>query len=517
MAEQGILAFDLGTTNLKVGIVTADGTVAAAVTRPVKTEIAGDGAPTQDPGAIRSDALEAAREVVGKTRDRVHTAGAICSSQFFSVIPVDATGTPVGAMQPWMARRGAARSEQWLADCPDAFLKLLEIHGAIPFGNDSLSHTFHLRDDCPEVWERTAALLEPADFLTTVLTGEPRTNLCTAFPFLLTDNRDLSHDRWSEELLALAGVPRDKLPAMTAVDAQVGCVRAEIATEIGIPADTPVFAALNDTQAVTIGSGAFRPGRLGLNIGTTIQVLGAAPSKKTDIESQTVSMPSPLAHEYLAMAECGLGGRAVEHFVRSIVYAEDGFATRGTDDVFARLEDVVAGEPAGSGRMIFLPWLSGALAPVEDAHARGGFLGMSLGTTRARMMRSVLEGVGFQLRWMFPFVERFAEESADEVTFSGGGARSDAWAGILASIFDRPLLQLAEPGLANLRGAGFLGHLRLGRIGRDESDRFRPIAAVHEPDGEAREIYDDLFAAWRLAFDANREVFAALQGGGPKD
>lgn len=511
MAQQGILALDLGTTNLKAGVVTADGTVAAATVRPVQTQIADDGAPIQDPAEIAALALDASTEVVKSAAASAEIVGVVCSSQFFSLIPVDSGGNPVGPMQPWMAQRGAAHSQQWLSECPDAFLKLLEIHGAIPFGSDSLSHALHLREDCPDTWDQAAALLEPADFLTTVFTGEIATNLCTAFAFLLTDNRDLANGGWSEELLSLAGIPRAKLAPMTAVDAQVGTVRSQVALELGLPANTPVFAPLNDTQAVTVGSGACQPGRLGLNIGTTIQVLGAAPSKKTDIESQTVSMPSPLAGEYLAMAECGLGGRVVEHFVRSQVYAEDGFGNHGTADVFDRLEEVVAGEPAGSGGLLFLPWLGGAFAPVENPEARGGFLGMTLGTTRARMARSVLEGVAFQLRWMFPFVESFTERPASEVTFSGGGARSRTWAAILASVLGRPLQQLADPGFANLRGAGFLGLHRLGILGRDALEGFCPIAETHEPVAKEHGLYEDLFGVWQLAFEANRQVFTALR------
>ena len=71
----------------------------------------------------------------------------------------------------------------------------MEIHGAIPFGSDSLSHALHLREDCPDTWEKAAALLEPADFLTTVFTGEIATNLCTAFAFLLTIPLCLYSDR----------------------------------------------------------------------------------------------------------------------------------------------------------------------------------------------------------------------------------------------------------------------------------------------------------------------------------
>lgn len=512
MHDPCVLAVDLGTTNLKLALVDINGAILASAEHQMETIHGDNGTFEQDPELLWSTVQSTAAHLMRQAGSRGGDVRAVqCSSQFFSLIPVDARGIPTARMQLWMSRRGAVHSQKLLTDKPDALFRFLEIHGAIPFGSDSLSHALYLREEHPEIWAQTHALLEPADFLTARFSGNITTNLCSAFPLVLTDNRDLATGTWSSELLELTGISTDHLAEMLPTDAVVGTVRPDVARAIGLPPEIPVFGGINDTQAVTIGAGASRAGHGGLNIGTTIQVLAGAPAKMTDMESQTVSMPSPFPGEYMAMGECGLGGRLLEHFLRELVHPTDRLANHAVQDPFANLDEAVLAEPAGSGRLLYLPWLSGAMAPVESTNARGGFLNMNLGTTRTRMLRSVLEGIGFQLRWMQPYVEKFSQEHFTTITFSGGGARSAAWAGILADILDRPIHRIDNARQTNTRGAAFLAFTRLGLLSRDALGQFRPIAAIHEPHRAHRKIYDGLFDAWQRAFEANAPVFDLLQ------
>ena len=109
--------------------------------------------------------------------------------------------------------------------------------------------------------------------------------------------------------------------------------------------------------------------------------------------------------------------------------------------------------PAGSGDVLFTPWLAGERSPVDDRNARGGFHNLSLGTTRAHLVRAVLEGVAYNSRWLHEAVERFAKRRLDPVRVIGGGATSDLWCQIHADVMGRTIERVAEPLHANLRGA----------------------------------------------------------------
>ncbi len=503
-----VLAIDLGSGGPKVALVGLDGGIVAATARSVRTRTPEPDLAVQDPREIRQAIFDACRAVVAESAARPDQVVAVaCASQFASLIPIGADGTPSGDLILWLTRRGTPYSREVLARRDDAFLRWLDVHGAVPMGNDPLSHLLFLARERPEIWARTARVLEPADWLALELTGQIASNPCSAFLMLLTDNRCIDAVDWSPELLELAGVARDKLPDLVPVDACIGPLRARIAAELGLRPGTPVFAPVNDTQAATVGAGACEPGSGGANIGTTIQILGSAPGKHTDIETSIVSMPSPLRGEWMALAESGLGGKLLDHFLAQLVHTRDALGDHGSNDIWFGIDRAVEQTPAGSSGLVYLPWLAGSQAPRTDAHMRGGFIGMSLETTRADMARAVLEGVACTLRWMLPAVEAFAGAPFARIAFSGGGATSDAWAEITANVLGRPVEQLETPRQTNTRGVAFLAFHRLGLVARGDLARFRPVKRTWEPARAHSALYDALFHQHKAAYDALEPLF----------
>ncbi len=131
--------------------------------------------------------------------------------------------------------------------------------------------------------------------------------------------------------------------------------------------------------------------------------------------------------------------------------------------------------PAGSGDVLFTPWLAGERSPVDDRHARGGFHNLSLATTRAHLVRAVLEGVAYNSRWLHDAVERFVQRRLDPVRIIGGGATSDLWCQIHADVMGRTIERVAEPLHANLRGAAMFAGVALGEVDLEEIAGLVPV------------------------------------------
>ncbi len=512
-ASQYILSIDLGTGGPKVALVAPDGGIAAATARSVKTRHLGPEAADQDPDEVWRAIVSAAKQVVHDAgQPAASILGIACASQYFSIVPIDETGRPVGSMIPWMDGRGAPHTLGIYSRHPEAFLRWIEIAGMppLPTGNDSLSHMLFVKNEQPEIYERAHKFVEPADYVTARLTGVCATNACTAFAQLLTDNRRLDAVAYHDDLIRFSGIDREKLPDLVPVGACLGPVRKEIADEIGLAADTKVFAGVNDTQAASIGTGVFRAGHGALNIGTTCQVLAFVGKMRADVEHGILSMPSPLRDRYMVMAEVGLGGKPLEHFLTQVVFADDALADHSAADPFANVESAVASAPAGSGGLLYLPWLSGSQSPRMSSAMRGGFLNFTLETTRARMVRAILEGVTFSLRWALPAVESFIESEFDELQFSGGGARSAEWAQIAADIMDRPVHQLAEPRHVNTRATAILAFEQLGLVSLTDIDELCRIERTYTPIAENRDTYARLFEQFVAAYEQNLPIFEAL-------
>jgi xylulokinase len=233
---------------------------------------------------------------------------------------------------------------------------------------------------------------------------------------------------------------------------------------------------------------------------------------RADLRHFLLTQPAPIPARHVLMAEGGLAGKALEFVLEGLIHAHDGLGDHRRENAYAALDAVANATEPGAGGVLFLPWLTGIWAPVGDARARGAFLNLSLATTRAHLLRATLEGVAFQLRWMLPHVEALTGRRHGELVFAAGGARSDAWAQILADVCDRPVRQLAEPTLTNCRGAALLAFHRLGRIDLDAAGDGPALRGRYEPRAQHRALYDDMAGRFVLAHERLGPVFGPAGG-----
>lgn len=539
--EPHVLSIDLGTSGPKVALVSLSGRVAAAAAGFVRTIVVPPKGAEQDPEEIWRAVAQAVRAVMGAAgvpRDDV--AALTLASQYSSLVALDDGLRPIGNLVLWMDERGAAQTQALWAREPRVLPRWLDVHGLppLPAGNDSLSHWLWLRAERPQWMARARCVVEPADYLAARLSGRATANACTAFMQVLTDNRDLERVRWSDDLIALAGVERALLPELVAPFSPIGPLRADVADELGLSPRTLVLSGCNDTQAVSVATAPPHGAAGGANVGTTSQILAHVAAKQTDLATGIATSPSPLPGHYAVLAENGIGARALDWWLRSVLArgiaaeadrampAEALDATQpgvapadsaGTTacssrDPFAALEALAAASPPGANGVLFLPWLTGAHAPASDPSMRGAFLNLGLGTTPADLVRAVMEGVALSLAWLVPAVESFAGRSFSALRFAGGAARSSAWSQILADATGRPVHQLDDARHVINRATALLGFHALGLAELDRLDAFCPVRRILEPAVAHRALYEDRLARLVQAFEALRPVLAALRG-----
>ncbi|AIP08261.1 carbohydrate kinase [Burkholderia pseudomallei MSHR338] len=519
MTEPCVLAIDLGTSGPKAAVVSLDGRVVAAARDAVATLRMPDGGVEQDPlavwRAVKRACGGALRAAGIASRDVLAVA---CASQYSSIVPVGADGAPVANMMLWLDRRGAPRARRGAADGPlraDSPLRQwrwLRVHGLPPVeGGISLTHMRYLKHAKPDVYARTATFLEPMDYLNLCFTGRACANQCTAFMSLVVDNRRLNVACYDPRLVRYSRIDASKLPELLPVDAIVGRVLPDVADELGLSRGTPVVAGLNDTQAGGIGAHAFAGEHAALSIGSSSVMIAHVRFKRTDIRHAILSMPSPIPDTYFVMAENGIGGAALKHFIEQQVYADDPFGALPRDDCFARLQKAIDATPPGSGGVMFMPWLAGSLAPHADASMRGGFVNLGLDATRSHLARAVLEGVAMNLRWLRGPVEAFAKRRFSHFVFYGGGAESDAWSQIVADVLDAPVHRIEQPQYTTCVGVALLAFQRLGLLGFDDFASRVRIRGVCEPNCANARVYAEMSAQFVEAFRRNRPIFRALQ------
>jgi len=483
------IGIDIGTTNLKVALVNDAAQVISAVPRVLSVE-RGPGTAEQDAGSMWEQFVDAVREVTASHPEFAAdvVAIAVCS-QYSSIVPVDASAHPVGPMLMWQDQRGTDHSFAIMSRDERAFSTFVERHGIPPIGSGlSLGHILHFQLDRPSVHALTSSYLEAMDYATARLTGRIVASQHTSFMVQCCDNRTLANTDYDDELVALAGVDPSRLPPLIRVDDLVGPLLADVAAALGLPESVLVYAPTNDTAAVAVATGAFSVGRAGLAIGTTSVLVDAVADFRTDLEHQILSMPGPYADRYVVCAENGLGGKVLEHVLEHVVYAVDELGDHRVRDQYAQLDATLGATAAGAGGVMFLPWLGGSLAPVASGVMRGGFVQMSLETSRAELVRAVVEGVAHNLGWLLPYVEAFTGDAIHDIVFVGGAARSPRWCQVLADVLDCRVSPLDAPDAGAARAMALLALERHGVLTAADLDgaaagttaEFKPDPARHD-------------------------------------
>lgn len=488
-----VVAIDLGTSGARAALVDLRGSVLGAGVAPIPIHFGDDGSAEEDPREIW-DAVDRAvgRALAEAPEARARVVGLICDSQYSSLVPVDARGQALGPLVLYLDARGGPLHRALLERHPELVDTWTEKHGTPATGGDSLTHLLWFRHARPEIYAQAHAFVEPMDFVSARLSGRCSANACSVFPLLVTDNRKGWAMDYCREMWEPAGIDLEKLPPLVAPDALLGPLLPELARHWGLPADAQVVSSMNDSQALAVGTATFDGNHLGLSIGTTMVPITFVDAKASDLDHFLATQPAPLRDRHVVMAEAGLAGKALELVLRDLVYASDALADHSTADPFAALDASAGGVEPGADGLLFLPWLTGSWAPGANSAARGGFLGMTLSTTRAHLVRATLEGIAYQLRWLLPFIGSLTTRDHTEIFLCGGGALSDVWAQILADVCNLPVRQLARPRLVNCRGAAALAFLRLGLLELDGIRGWPDARATYEPRRELRNLYDDL-------------------------
>ncbi len=507
------LTVDLGTTSLKVGLVSLTGVVAWATSAELRTDHTTGGGAEQDAGQWWRLVREGAKAALGSGTVRPEQVVAVSATgQWASTVPVAADGTPVGPCLLWLDTRGGRHARRRFGGpvsgySPRTLVTWVRRTGGAPStsGADPIGHMLYLQIDRPDLAARARWYLEPVDYLSMCFTGTAAASPASMTAAWLTDNRHLGQTDYDPLLVRLAGIDAAKLPALCPTGSVLGTVRDEIAADLGLNPGVAVVAGTPDLHSAAAGAGTLADFRCHLAISTTSWISCPVSVKKTDATHQIATVPGVLPGQYLVANNHETSGACLQ-WLRDQVIAADG----GPKPGFAQLMDLAATAPPGSGGVLFTPWLAGERSPIDDRNARAGFHNLSLGTGRAAMLRAVLEGVAYNNRWLHEAVERFVRRRLDPVRVFGGGAQSDLWCQIHADVMNRTIERLADPVHATLRGAAILAGLALGEVDRSQAGALAKVDKTFRPNPARASDYDRLYAEFPRLYRAQKAMFRRL-------
>jgi xylulokinase len=457
VAPEAILGIDVGTGSLKTGLFALDGTLldmrraAYAVASPE------DDAHEQDPADWWTALSSTCREVLHGCD--LHVLAVAVAGQAPTLVPVDADLVPTHPAISWLDSRPSAEAEQLYARLGQT----VPVWGSWPAQAAWFTH------HRPAALRRTRWLLGCPDFLTSRLICAPTALLSV-----------------TEAELAAAGLDRHYFPEAWTPGQVIGGVSPAAAEDTRLPVGTPVVGGHVDGLLGVLGSGVKHPGDACANCGTSATF--------------TVVSEPPLGYALFDLHVAGTAanaGAALDWFIENV--AEPGWS-------YADLFHSAASVPPGADGLLFLPNLAGDRGASHDAYARGAWVGLTLGHSRAHLFRSLLEGVAFSFRSMQDWLEA-SGALVHDVRCVGGQARSHVWNQLKADILDRTVL-VPRVVDAVAVGAALLAALGIGAY----PDLATAVSAmVHiehhfAPDPGRAEHYARLFEAYRSLYPALRET-----------
>jgi xylulokinase len=520
MTDKLVLAIDLGTSALKVALVNPRGEILACEQETQNVILLPNGGAEQNPDDWWNAIGRAAKRVLSQNNAQVNDIAAIaCTTQWSGTVPVDRAGNAIHNAIIWMDARGAPYVKEItrgaLAIEGYDIAKLvpwLRKTGGIPTrsGKDSIAHILWLKYERPEIYNAAYKFLEPKDYLNLRLTGQFAAGYDSIILHWVTDNRNLARVDYDAQLLNFVGVAREKLPDLKAPTAVLGNITPEIARAFGLREGVRVVMGTPDVQSAAIGSGAVRDFDAHLYVGTSAWLCCHVPFKKTDLTHNMASLPSALPNRYLLTNEQESAGVCLTYLRDNLFFPNDALNTPKPEHAYRAFDALAARVPAGSDKLIFTPWLYGERTPVENHSLRGGFFNQSLQTTRAHLIRAVMEGVAYNARWLRDAVEKFCARKMTTLNFIGGGANSDVWCQIFADVLNCEIRQVREPVQANVRGVSLLAAVSLGGMQADEIPTHVAIQNTFVPNPAHRKLYDELFAEFLNLYQANKKIYARL-------
>ena len=451
-----LIGVDVGTSAVKGLAIDEEGRVLATASADYPLSRPHPGWSEQEP----EDWWRAAEDVLRRLPE-----GPVgLSGQMHGLVVLDAEQRVLRPAILWNDQRTAAECAE--IEERVGFRRLLELTGNRALTGFTAPKLLWVRRHEPEVYAQVRHVLLPKDYVRLRLTGELAVDVADASGTLLFDVR---RRVWSEEVCAALEIPLDWLPP------------AYESTEI---------AGAGDQAAAALGVGVARPGPVSVVLGTSGVVFAALPSYEHDREGRLHAFCHAVPDTWHAMGVM-LSASGSAAWLGGVLAAD-----------LADLEREAERWPAGTEGLLFAPYLAGERTPHPDPDARGAFTGLSARHDRGALWRAMLEGVAYGLRDSLELLRELGARP-ESGRVSGGGARSELWLRILASVLGLPI-ETTESEEGSAFGAALLAGVRAG-VFADADDAVtrcvRPRRRI-EPEWD----YDDGYRRFRRLYPTLRPL-----------
>ena len=503
-----VIGVDIGTSSTKSVLFDVEGKQIERSGQGYVLKSPQPGAAEQDPNDIVKATIQTVAEVVQTSGiDPDSLIGIAFSAAMHTLLLLGEDEQPITPMYTWADNRSNRLTKKVRAKTPNLYRKTsLPIHPMSP-----VVKLAWLKEEQPDIFEKAKRVVSIKEYVLNRWCDEWVIDLSIAST---TGFLNLASRQWENDALNVAGISATQLSRIVPTTYQLSLKEA-VSQKIGVAASTPVVIGASDGPLSNLGVGAIAPGSAAITLGTSGAVRQVVPKPKTAEAAQLFCYALTEDHWVMGGA-VNNGGIALQWTrdslvpysippeERSLPTAEPSVST------YERLTAMAARIAPGADGLIFHPHILGERAPLWDAQARSNFFGLGRHHTQDHLVRSVMEGVLYNMASVFGALETAGGE-VDTLRASGGFAQSALWQQMLADIFERDVviptvIESSACGAAAIALVALGEWSELGRVGECVE-----IAHTRSPIPENVNRYRKILAIYRDLLSGFESQYAALQ------
>lgn len=525
-----VIAYDIGTTGVKTCLFAIDKTITliSSAHHSYNLYILPDGGAEQDVEEWWLAMKLTTKTLFTKTDIKPsEVAGLSFCSQMQGLVLVDEKGQALRRAMSYMDQRSKVELKKGMgggielegANIVKLLTSLVITKAASLSVKDPLWKYKWVDSHEPDVFAKTHKWLDVKEYLIARCTNRFVMTRDSAYSTFLYDTRK-GHEGWSKTLCRMFGVRPSHLPNIIKATDLVGGLSKMAANDLGLSEGTPVFGGGGDATLIGVGAGCVDVGQTHIYSGTSGWVSTILDKQVVDIEAMIASVVGVQDGRFNYFAEMETAGKCFEWVKNHLaldeigIYLEKKDITCDSEAVYTSLYDylteTIAKAKPGAGGVIFTPWLHGNRCPFEDPNAAGMFFNIRLETGKTELIRAVLEGICYHLRWMLECQDKKVL-TAKTIRFVGGGALSVVTSQILADITGRTIEVVANPQNVGAVGAAAVIGVGLGLI-KDISEikNYIPVIGTYVPNPSNKVAYEKNYEVFKKLYRANKKLFAEL-------
>lgn len=486
------IGVDLGTSAVKLLLMNETGKIQNVVSKEYPLFFPHPGWSEQRPQDWFTQTMAGLKELL-KDADKSQVAGLSFGGQMHGLVILDENDQVIRPAILW--NDGRTYEECEYLNNVIGKEKLSAYTANISFTGFTAPKLLWVKNKEPENFARIQKIMLPKDYLAYMLTGVHCTDVSDASGMLLFDVKNRC---WSQEMCDICHVREEQLARVYESYECVGCLKPEIAQELGVPRTVKVAAGAGDNAAAAVGTGTVGDGSCNISLGTSGTIFIS--SAKFGVDKYNALHSFAHADGTYHLMGCMLSAASCNKWWMDEII--------GTGDYGKEQQNI---EKLGENHVYFLPYLMGERSPHNNPNARGTFVGMTMDTTRQDMTQAVLEGVAFALRDSLEVAKSLGIR-IERTKICGGGAKSPLWRRIIANVLNLKVdIPESEEGPA--MGGAMLAAVACGEYASVEEIAKKLVKTVGtvEPEPEIAAKYEERYAQFKAIYPALKPVFEIIK------